>query len=66
MLNKKGKTMNEQEKEVIESLKETMQTLAFVVFLSIKNHPDQDCVDNIERVLTRARACIAKSPYPFT
>lgn len=51
-------TNEELQGELVASLHETMQTLALVVFLSIKNHPDQEAVDNIKRVLTRARTCL--------
>ncbi len=49
----------EQKKELIECLQETMRTLAFVVFLTTKNHPDQEAVADIERVLKRARSVLA-------
>lgn len=51
-------TNEELQGELIASLHETMETLSLVVFLSIKNHPDQDAVDKIEAVLVRAKTAL--------
>jgi len=52
--------VTQNEKELVDSLQETARTLAFVVFLSLKNHPDQEAVDGINEVLTTARGLVAK------
>jgi len=51
-------TNEELQGELVSCLEETRRTLALVVFLSMKNHPDQEVVDDLNRVLTRARTCI--------
>ena len=44
--------------ELIDCLHETRQTLALVVFFSLENHPDQEMVADIRRVLARSRKCL--------
>jgi hypothetical protein len=53
--------MEEREKELCETLKETYRALALVTFFSRHRHPDQETADAIESVLDRARKAVSSS-----
>jgi len=52
--------MTDSEKELVDALYKTSDTLAMIVFLSLKNHPDEEAVCIIGDVLTTARGLVAK------
>lgn len=52
--------MTQNEKELVDALDKTREALAYVVFFSIRHHPDQEAACALADVLTNARVLVAK------
>jgi len=53
--------MTQNEKELVDALDKTRETLAFLVFLTIRHHPDREAAEAINNVITTAKMLVAKN-----